>query len=154
MLGRLKQLLGDLSSGPAEQDPAEAEHEVRVASASLLVAALRADFVAEESERQELVRLIAEWHSLAPEELEDLVALAEQRVDESVSLYEFTQTINEHMDLGQKKQLLTAMWRVVLADQRLDPHEEHLVRKVAGLLHIDHPDFIACKQAAREPQTD
>jgi uncharacterized tellurite resistance protein B-like protein len=34
------------------------------------------------------------------------------------------------------------LWRVALADEHLDKHEDHLVRKIAGLLYVSHADLI------------
>ena len=44
------------------------------------------------------------------------------------------------------------MWRVAFADGNVDKYEEHLIRRVHELLHLDHSDFIAAKQAARATQ--
>ena len=41
------------------------------------------------------------------------------------------------------------LWLVAFADGKKDPEEEHLVRKIAGLLHVPHPDFIDAKLRAR-----
>jgi uncharacterized tellurite resistance protein B-like protein len=37
------------------------------------------------------------------------------------------------------------LWQVAYADQRLDPHEELLLRQITDLLHLDHDDFIRVK---------
>ena len=39
---------------------------------------------------------------------------------------------------------------VSFADTVKHAEEEHLVRKIAGLLHVPHPDFIDAKIRARE----
>jgi uncharacterized tellurite resistance protein B-like protein len=41
------------------------------------------------------------------------------------------------------------LWLVAFADADKHAHEEHLVRKIAGLLHVPHPDFIDAKIKAR-----
>jgi uncharacterized tellurite resistance protein B-like protein len=45
--------------------------------------------------------------------------------------------------------LMTAMWRVALADGHLDKHEEGIIRRVADLLYIRHNEYIRCKLAAK-----
>ena len=45
----------------------------------------------------------------------------------------------------QRVALIEAMWRIALADNRLDRYEEHLIRKVAELLYVSHRDFIGAK---------
>ena len=42
------------------------------------------------------------------------------------------------------------MWKVAAVDGRVDPHEEHLLRKVADLLYVSHADYIRAKLGAVE----
>ncbi len=42
------------------------------------------------------------------------------------------------------------MWQVAYADARLDAHENHLVSKIAGLLHVTHGEYIGAKLRAKE----
>jgi uncharacterized tellurite resistance protein B-like protein len=42
------------------------------------------------------------------------------------------------------------MWRVAYADDELSAHELHLMRKIAGLLHVPDGDYIAAKLRAKE----
>ena len=49
----------------------------------------------------------------------------------------------------QKKRVVELLWLVAFADSEKHAHEEHLVRKIAGLLHVPHPDFIDAKIRAR-----
>ena len=70
---------------------------------------------------------------------------AEERVDESTSLYEFTRVINDHYSAAQKLQLIEAMWVVAYADGNLDKYEEHLIRQVAEPIYVSHEDFMRSK---------
>ncbi|WP_309678452.1 TerB family tellurite resistance protein [Polaromonas sp.] len=47
-------------------------------------------------------------------------------------------------------QLIETMWQVAYADARLDAHENHLVSKIAGLLHVTHGEYIGAKLRAKE----
>ena len=40
--------------------------------------------------------------------------------------------------------------RLLEADGHLDAHENHLISKVAGLLHVTHGEYIAAKLHARQ----
>ena len=42
------------------------------------------------------------------------------------------------------------MWQVAFADEHLDAHENHLISKIAGLLHVTHGEYIAAKMRAKE----
>ena len=38
------------------------------------------------------------------------------------------------------------LWKVCLADSKLDPYEDMLIRKIAGLLYVDAKDVNETKQ--------
>ena len=86
---------------------------------------------------------------LAREESEELVRLAEEASREAASLYEFTSLVDRELPFDEKKRLVELLWLVAFADAEKDAHEEHIVRRVAGLLHVPHPDFIDAKIRAR-----
>jgi uncharacterized tellurite resistance protein B-like protein len=86
---------------------------------------------------------------LSREEAEELVDLAEQASRSAGSLYEFTSLVDRELAAEQKKRLVELLWLVAFADAEKDPHEEQIVRRIAGLLHVPHPDFIDAKIRAR-----
>ena len=75
----------------------------------------------------------------------ELMDLSMKQTDKSVSLYEFTQIINQYFDKNSKYEVLKNLWRLVFADANLDKYEEHFLRKISGNLHMEHSDFIAAK---------
>jgi uncharacterized tellurite resistance protein B-like protein len=118
------------------------EQALRLATAALLIEVTRADFHVEQSERRAVVSAVHELFGLSRQETDELVALAEEEVDGSVSLYQFTRLVDQEFSQQQKAQIIEMMWRVAFADLDKDKHEEYLVRKVADLLHVPHTTFI------------
>ena len=128
----------------------EREHGYHVATAALLVEMMRADYEVQPEEREAVLRaLAAAFDDLSPEETRDLLARAEERADDATSLYEFTQHINRRLDHEQKAHVVELLWRVAYADGDLDKYEEHLVRRIADLIHVPHSVFIRMKHKAR-----
>ena len=82
---------------------------------------------------------------LTSEESEELLNLAAQQVDNAACLHEFTSLINQSFSKKKKTLIVEMLWRAALADRELNKYEEHLVRKVADLLHVSHKDFIRAK---------
>jgi len=39
-------------------------------------------------------------------------------------------------------------WQIAHADDHLNPHENHLISKIAALLHVTHGEYIGAKEAA------
>jgi len=54
----------------------------------------------------------------------------------------------------EKKRIVELLWLVAFADSRKDALEEHMIRKIAGLLGVPHPDFIDAKLRARASRGD
>jgi uncharacterized tellurite resistance protein B-like protein len=128
------------------------QHQLRLAAAALLIETARADFTQDATEEAALADLLRRELKLAQDEITELLTLANHRVDESTSLYEFTRVINDHYTPQQKLQLISAMWVVAYADGNLDKYEEHLIRRVAELTYVAHEDYIRAKLRAQ--QTD
>ena len=63
--------------------------------------------------------------------------------------YQFTSLINRHFGQQQKQYVIELMWRVAYADAELAAHENHVLRRIAELLHVTHADYIAAKMRAR-----
>lgn len=136
------------SQGDAPGD--EQQHTVRLATAALLIEMSRADFEVKPDERDAVIDAVQRIFGLPPEETHELIALAEQEASEAASLYEFTRLIDNNFTPAQKQQVVEMLWRVAFADSHKDAHEEHLVRKIAGLLHVAHQDFIRARHKVEE----
>lgn len=67
---------------------------------------------------------------------------AADTADRTVSLYKLVETLNSSLDSEGKRALLARLWRVAMADQVLDPHEEALIRKLSELLFVPHAVFV------------
>jgi uncharacterized tellurite resistance protein B-like protein len=126
------------------------EDRLALATAALLVEIMRADREADASERARILEVLEATFSLPRTELEEIARLAEAEAEDAHDLYQFTRLVNERYGQPERIALVRNLWRVAFADGDLDRHEEHLVRRVADLLHVRHSDFIRAKQEARE----
>ena len=131
-------------------DSTASEHSLQLATAALLIEMTRADFKVEESERRMVREAIRRTFDLSPEETAELIGLADEESRQSVSIYDFTRLIDRGFALEQKKHVVELLWRVALSDAELEKHEEHLIRKVATLIHVRHSDFIDAKLRAQD----
>ncbi|WP_059019353.1 TerB family tellurite resistance protein [Vibrio coralliirubri] len=115
-----------------------------IAIASLLCEVAGADHQINESERVAKLQLLQRLLGLDEEQAKVLLAQAEPKVEQSVSLYDFTSQLR---DLSQpvRIDLIKAMWEVAHADGEIDPIEDSVIRKTAELLYVDHSDFIKTK---------
>jgi uncharacterized tellurite resistance protein B-like protein len=143
------QSLFDRAPGGQGSGSLAADERLRLATAALFVEMTRADFEVTEQERAGLEREVAQALSLSAEQTREIIELAEQEASAAIELFQFTRLIDTGFEPAEKIDLVERLWRLALADSRLDKHEEHLVRKVANLLHVPHREFIAAKLRAR-----
>jgi uncharacterized tellurite resistance protein B-like protein len=118
---------------------------VNVAVAALLVEVLRADHQVDAGERRQVVESMGGLLGLDAAATSELFEVADRRLDEAHDLYQFTSEVNRALSIGQKVELIEELWRVARADERIHKYEEHLIRRVAELLHVPHRSFIAAK---------
>ena len=80
-----------------------------------------------------------------PGTLDALLAEASRRADDAVSLHEFTHRLNRELPQSEKLGIVEMLWRVSHADGHIDKHEEQLIQRIAGLLHISDRDRVRLK---------
>ena len=125
------------------------EPSLELATAALLIEVSRSDFDVSDEERQTIEEQVRKSFGLSEEETGEIIALAEEEVARAVSIYEFTRLVDRSFTPDQKRHIIGLLWDVALSDERIEGREEHLIRKVATLLHVPHEAFIAEKIAAR-----
>ena len=133
----------------AQDAPLAQRHSVELATAALLVEVVRSDAGIVPSEQQAVLRAVREKFSLSDEEAQTIFRLAEEEVRTANDYYQFTSLINRHFSQPQKQYVIELMWRVAYADAELAAHENHVLRRIAELLHVPHGDYIAAKMRAR-----
>ena len=126
------------------------EHSVRIATAALLIEMMRADAKISEDERRIITNTIRSKFGLNDEETRALLRLAEEEIREATGYFEFTSMINRAFTYEQKIEVIERLWDVAFADAIIDKHEEYMARKIAGLIHVSHKDFIEAKLRIRK----
>ena len=149
MLKELRDIL-NTTLVKSKEGTEDRDHALRLATATLLVEVVRADHEEDLVEGEAVFSLLKEFFALTEEETSLLVREAEQEADHAVSLQTFTRALHEQLSLDEKHSVVEMLWRVALADSKLDKHEDHLVRKVAGLLYVSHRDLIRIRTRVRD----
>lgn len=146
----LKSIQDFFDRNMAQGAPSTKRHSVELATAALLVEVVRSDAGIAPSEHQAVLQAVREKFGLSDEEAQTIFRLAEQEVRTANDCYQFTSLINRHFDQQQKQHVIELMWRVAYADAELAAHENHVLRRIAELLHVTHGDYIAAKMRARD----
>ena len=148
MLRTLKDLFDSLLA-PPQAEAASPAHRLQLATAVLLVEVMRADAGISAAERQAVLALLRSRFTLADDEVQRLLELAERTASDASDFHAFTSALNERLDHAQKVQVVEAMWQVAYADGHLAAHENHVLWRVADLLHVPHGAYINAKIRAK-----
>jgi uncharacterized tellurite resistance protein B-like protein len=130
----------------APEPKAGSHDELQAAVAVLLVEAARRDDTFDPVERAAIERLLSGKFQLSPDATRELIAQAEATAERSAQLHPFTRLAVERMDPEQRIRLIEMLWEVAYADGVLDPEEDALLRRVAGLIYVSDADRVAARQ--------
>lgn len=142
MIEHLKRIF---AGEPAAQGLLEQREPFELATASLLIELARSDFSESTAELEAIRHLLQKRFGLDEAAVTTLLVKAGQRADNAVSLHEFTHRINRELPESDKLAIVEMLWRVSHADGHIDKHEEQLIQRIAGLLHISDRDRVRLK---------
>ena len=145
MLNKLKELFSDSSSS----NNAEKEDKLQLAAAVLMVEVSKSDDSVDQIELDQIKQILSEKFSLNQETIELVIEQAKQESEHAISLYEFTREICDRYDHPERVTILKSLWQVAFADGRIDKHERHFIRKIAGLLYLTDQDITLARSQAQ-----
>lgn len=125
------------------------EHRIQLVTAALMVEVIDIDDQVTDDEKNKIQQLLKNKFQLSNDEIQALLDLATKEKRAATDYFEFTSLLNEHSSPQQKVKLIEDLWALAYADRQLDKHEEHLVRRLAELLHVPHHAFIQTKHKAQ-----
>ncbi|MDA9660098.1 TerB family tellurite resistance protein [Pseudomonadota bacterium] len=70
------------------------------------------------------------------EKVSNIIKKIIDETQDSVSFYPSVKTINETHSTEEKIDLLSVLWKLIIADSVIDPYEENLYFKIAELIKI------------------
>lgn len=149
MLRTLKDLFEDLLTPTGAAAPEDPVRRRQLATAVLLVEVMRADAGFGEEERLQVLDTLRRRFALGGDEAQRLLALAKDQAHHAVDFHAWTSALNAQLDHPQKVQLLEDMWGVAYADGALAAHEQHVMWRIADLLHVPHGAYINAKLRAK-----
>ena len=136
-----------VKGGPAAQSAADAL-DPKLAATALLVAIAHSDHDYADVERERIRVAVGDLFLLDPSDSAALQMKAEEAFDASVDYHRFARTVKMAYDQAERGAFFEAAWRVALADGKRDPHEDALMRRLAGLLGVEDRLSVLGRQRA------
>jgi len=153
MSGFLNDFRQNIISIVYPEGPEDAREEPRsndtidnlIALGVLLWVVAQADekFLPEEKAKVEDV--LNSYGEISEEDMPIVLRAVEEASINRIDLYAFTSEIGKNLSFKAKIGIIENLFRVACIDQDLDHEEQEAIRKISGLLHIDHKDFINTK---------
>jgi uncharacterized tellurite resistance protein B-like protein len=122
--------------------------DLRLSVAVLMVEAARQDDRFDARERAGIQNLLARKFALGADECAVLLAAAEARASQMVQMHGHTSLLFEKLGPDERVQLVEMLWEVAYADGVLDPEEDLLIRRIAGLMYVTDRDRVLARQRA------
>lgn len=125
--------------------------KLQLATCAIFLEMARADYNVSEEERKEIISIMKQTFGLEKQYVDELIDLASRKLDNTVSIYEFSDIINNNFTHEEKFELIKNLWKLIYADKKLDKYEDQLVKKIGAVLNLDHKkDVIAAKLLAKK----
>lgn len=148
MLKALKGLL-EADADAARPLPGLERRHLQVAVAALLHEASRADYTEGDEEYAVARRALAELFGLDERACAERLEEGRARAAQLTSFYAPVAVIKRDCSLAERVRIVEHLWRVAYADGRLDPYEDHYVRKIAHLLYVPNTQSMLARNRAR-----
>jgi uncharacterized tellurite resistance protein B-like protein len=150
MLNSLKKLLfenAEQRDYPANNNKS---HRLEVATCAVFIELAKADGEFSEEEREFIISKMKKCFELDDAEVNTILQLAEQKVDKSVSIYEFTSELNNYLSQEEKESLIKNLWRLIYTDKKLNTYEDNLIKKIGLTMSLEHKTIIDLKLSVKK----
>ena len=133
-----------------EPDATSEKRKVEIAACALFIEMAKADGEFSDEEKEFIIAEMKTTFNLDKECIDELIVLAEKQIKESISLYEFTGVINNTFSQKEKLELIESLWRLIYKDEKLNMYEDHLIKRIAATMNIEHKQIINAKLWVKE----
>ncbi len=153
MLNSLRKLLfnedKDENRNSSSDKSASKEHKLEIATCALFIELAKADGDFSAQERDFIIEMMRRCFNLDELEVKIIFEVAEQNVDKSISIYEFTSELNNHFNQTEKESIIKNLWRLIYTDKKLNAYEDSLIKKIGMTMNLEHKQIIDLKLSVK-----
>lgn len=151
MLGLIKDLLtGTVEKQEEIINQVSHEKRVQIATCALFLEVANSDDNFAKEEKEHIYNSMKDIFELEDEYIKELISLSKEQVKHSVSLYEFTDIINQNFNKEEKYEIVKNLWKLIYADNIVDQYENLFINRISNNFHLEHKDLIAAKLEAKK----
>lgn len=150
MLNSIKKILFDSQQDTNLTTNPVYDRSLEIATCAVFIELAKADENFSNSEKDLLINSMKKCFNLNDDEVQTIFELAELKVENSVSIYEFTKELNQHFNDSQKEDLIKKMWKLIFVDNILNAYEDNLIKKIGQILNLEHKKIIELKLTVKK----
>lgn len=148
MLDFLKDLFSKEES--VNEESINRNHLIQIASCSLLIEVANSDDDFTSDEKNRIIELMKAQFNISTHDVKNLIKQSEEQINESVSIYEFTEIVNAQLNNEEKYEIVKNLWRLAFVDGKLDKYEDYYIRKITNNLNLSNQDRISAKLEVKD----
>jgi len=107
-----------------------------IAVASLLIHSAKIDQNFTDKEKKIIKNALIEMGANT-NSVDEIIKEAEKKEKDSNQILDFTREIKS-IDDEEKKKIIESLWNIIYSDENADMYETNLLRRLSGLLYLDH----------------
>lgn len=141
----LKKILNKFEQKDEKIEQQITQKDLQIATSVIFLEIANADNNISDVEMESILKILRKQFNLSQNEVEELIKISEDRIKDSIDVWQFTNVINKKSLKEDKLKIMENIWKIIYADKRLDKYEDHLAHKFANLLRLSHKDLINTK---------
>ena len=150
MLERIKEFfIGDASIA-IDKNLTPTDGDLQVATCILLLRMAAADDEIAQEELATIVEDLERQFDLPQAQIDQLMEVSNTLNWESERVDEFIKLINSKFEEDQRRLVLAMVWKVVIADGKVDAFEKKFASELAVQLQLDEKQALRAKEMARK----
>jgi len=119
------------------------KNEELVSATAMLLSIAKADDLLDENELKSITDILIDFFQLSSkEQVKNIIEKANNELEQSTDIFEFGRILNQHWSYEDKVDFICCAFEVGCSDGDLHYFEEHIIKKVATILNVNHQDLI------------
>ena len=130
-------------------DPPKMQNEKILSLSCLLVEAALVDEDFGEDEKKIIFNILKkQFKDESATNINNIITESINNFKDSSDLITHTKKIKENWEFEERVNIIEMLWKVCLVDNQLEPYEDMLIRRVAGLIYVDDKNRNLAKKKA------
>ena len=119
--------------------------EIILASTCLLLSIAQADEIVDHKERLIINEILQDFFAINQQLSERIINQAEMELKKSTDYFSYGNKLNNYFSSRDKIDFISCIFEVAYSDGEYHYMEEHMIKKIAHMFHIENKDLINVK---------